>query len=441
MLLLPAAARAGLVLVLSLGLASCGDGPTGAAPAERVAATPTTAPSPTPTPAPVVPTSSLTDLQAAAEDQAQRRQRTADRLRDRLARQRADRQAARQAEQRAVRQAAQRAARQAAANPLAGRRMAVYKGPQELAWEPYVRSRGATRSTLAEIALRPKAKWFGAWIPDGDIRAKARDYVRASQAGDPSALVQLAMFRMVPWEGDACRRLPTAREQASYKRWTDEFARGIGGAHAMVVLQPDGPFALCAPRGSTLPSQLIAYSARRLAALPHTSVYIDGGAGDWPAASGQGGASAAVDFLVRNGVADVRGVALNSTHYSPTEAEVRRGAEIVAELAARGIPGKKVVINTSSNGKGFEFGRYTGPDPDNAYPCRSETDTRTCVTLGIPPTTDVANARWGLPDDVRQLARDTVDGYLWFGRPWLYRQADPFQLQRALAIVRSSPFV
>jgi hypothetical protein len=246
---------------------------------------------------------------------------------------------------------------------------------------------------------------------------------------------------MQPWEHEACGRLPSAAEQASYRRWTDEFARAIGDAHAAVILQPDGPFALCAPGGSTLPSQLIAYSTQVLAALPHTSVYIDGGAGDWPAAAGQGGAGAAVDFLVRNGIADARGVALNSTHYSPTDAEVRRGAEIVAELARRGIAGKKVVINTSSNGRGFEFGRYTGPDPDNAFPCASRTDTRTCVSLGIPPTTDVGGAQWGLPDDVRRLATATVDAYLWFGRPWLYRQNSPFQLDRALAIVRSSPFV
>ena len=76
------------------------------------------------------------------------------------------------------------------------------------------------------------------------------------------------------------------------------------------------------------------------------------------------------------------------------------------DLAARGLPGKKVVINTSSNGKPFEFGTYTGPDPDDAYPCQSESDPRTCVALGIPPTTEVAAERWGLPDDVRALARE-----------------------------------
>lgn len=416
-----------VALVVALALSGCTSADD-LAPAEDAAPAPTTtataqAPTVPASPAPVE-QPALSDLQARAQRQVRRQRKDIEALRTTLEKERAKRAAE---------------ARLAAANPLAGRTMGVYKGPREFAWEPYERASGETRETLGQIALRPKAAWFGAWIADGDIYEETRAYVENSQAGDPDALVQMAMFRMVPWEHEACSRLPSAGEQASYRRWTDEFARGIGEAHAAVILQPDGPFALCTP--STMPSDLIAYSARVLAALPNTSVYIDGGAGDWPAAAGQGGASASVDFLVRAGVADVRGVALNSTHYSPTEAEVVRGAEIVAELARRGIPGKKVVINTSNNGRGFEFGKYTGGDPDNAFTCDSPSDTRTCVSLGIPPTTDVGSDDWGLPDDVRRLAKDHVDAYLWFGRPWLYRQNYPFQLDRALAVVRSSPYL
>jgi hypothetical protein len=29
---------------------------------------------------------------------------------------------------------------------------------------------------------------------------------------------------------------------------------------------------------------------------------------------------------------------------------------------------------------------------------------------------------------------------MWIGRPWLDNQADPFDLQRALALARSTPF-
>jgi endoglucanase len=419
---------AAVAACLVLGLAACGGD-------DREAASPVppaVAPTATSTPsAPEGPTreEELAELQRQAEMAAQAA---------RKARRKATRQRVREERRRVERQERREAIN--ADNPLKGREWGVYTGPQEMLWEPYERSGGETRETLAEIALRPKAKWMGAWIPDGEIYAKTREYIEVSQAGDPEKLVQMAMFRSEPWYHQACDRLPSPAEQASYRAWTDEFARAIGDTPTAVILQPDGPFALCVPGGSPIPSQLIAYSAEVLGALPRTSVYIDAGAADWPSA-GQGGAPAAVDFLVPAGIEHARGVALNSTHYSATELEVVRGAELSEELARRGYPGKKVVINTSSNGQPFEFGRYTGPDPDDAYPCRSKDDDRTCVALGIPPTADVAAERWGLPDDVRDLARRYVDGYLWFGRPWLYRQNQPFVMDRALPIIRSSPYV
>jgi hypothetical protein len=38
------------------------------------------------------------------------------------------------------------------------------------------------------------------------------------------------------------------------------------------------------------------------------------------------------------------------------------------------------------------------------------------------------------------VAARWVDGYLWIGRPWLDFQASPFDLQRSLAIARTSPY-
>ncbi len=324
-------------------------------------------------------------------------------------------------------------------NPLAGRAWGVYQGPADQAWLPWTRASGTTKDLLAQIALAPKGKWFGAWIPNGEIGRKVADYVANSQAGDPEALVQMTVFRMVPWEGDACRRLPTRAEKAAYRDWTDRFAAAIGSAHVALVLQPDGPFALCAPGGSKAPSKLIAYSARAFSALPNTSVYIEVGAADWPHPS-QGGVDAVLRFLLPSGIEVARGIALNGTHYSSTAAEVARGAAVVQALEARGITGKKVVVNTSSNGRPFEFGTYDGPDAENARVCRSPDDPRPCVTLGIPPTTDVANPAWGLPPATNALAAQYVDAYLWFGRPWLYQQADPFLKRRALDLVRSWPY-
>ena len=322
-----------------------------------------------------------------------------------------------------------------AVNPLAGHAWGVYKGDADQSWQPYVRSTGEDRTLLAKISLRPKAKWFGSWISNASIYDKVRAYIANSTGGDPDVLVQLTVFRMVPWEHAACDRLPTTAEQASYKQWTDRFADAIGTSRVALILQPDGPFALCAPHGSTLPSQLIAYSARKFSALPRTSVYIDAGARDWP----KDDPAAAARILLPAGVQYARGFALNSTHYESTAHNIYFGTRLVNELARRGVPGKHFVVNTAQNGRPFEFADARGSHPDNAKVCDTRTETR-CVTLGIPPTTHVASPRWGLSDNNQRRAKQHVDGYLWFGRPWLFMQADPFDLQRALAIARTTPY-
>jgi hypothetical protein len=326
-------------------------------------------------------------------------------------------------------------------NPLAGRPWGTYEGPQELSWAPYASATGTRKRLLGYIALAPKAKWFGAWIPNSQITQRVKDYVANAQAGDRSTLVQMTVFRMVPWEHEACNRLPTRAEARSYRRWIDLFASAVGDAHAAIVLQPDGPFALCAPGGSTLPSHLVAYAAKVLSAQPHTSVYVEAGAADWPA-EGQGGVDAAVRILVRGGIQYAHGFALDSTHYDATTNEVARAAAISQRLATLGYPGRRAVINTSSSGHPFDFGTYTGQDPDNAFVCQSPTApaATTCVTLGIPPTARVAADRWNLPAATDRLARQYVDAYLWVGRPWLYRQNQPFVTSRALQLVRSTPW-
>ncbi|WP_156384350.1 glycoside hydrolase family 6 protein [Marmoricola sp. Leaf446] len=322
-----------------------------------------------------------------------------------------------------------------ATNPLAGRRWGVYKGNGDQSWAPYVKATGTEKALLGKIALRPKAKWFGAWIPSSDIGRTVDAYIANATGGDPEVLVQMTVFRMTPWEHEACRRLPTAAEQASYKQWVDRFAAAVGDAHVALVLQPDGPFAQCVPGRSLVPSRLIAYSARKFSALPNTAVYIDGGASDWP----EDDPAAAVDFLVPAGIAHTRGFALNSTHYTSVGSDIAYGAAMVEELARRGIPGKHFVVDTAKNGKPFTWKQRRSSNFDNSPVCRSRTDTR-CVTLGIPPTVDVTNARWGLSATNRASAGRLVDGFLWFGRPWLYMQADPFVKSRALQLVRTSPW-
>jgi hypothetical protein len=320
-------------------------------------------------------------------------------------------------------------------NPLTDRPWGVYQGPLEHSWKAYRTASGQQRELLSRIALRPKATWFGHWLRTDRVRKLVRDYIANSQHGDRDALVQMAIFAIQPWEGEACTRLPTAREKTAYRAWIDEVAAGIGDSHVALVLQPDAPFALCAPHGSDALLDLMRYATARFTALPDTSVYIEAGAADWL----RDDPAKALRILEPAGIRLARGFALNSTHYDSTARQIRFAADISKALDARGIPGKYAVINTAQNGKPFKGYEYDGPNFDHARACSDRSDSR-CVTLGIPPTTDVADPAWGLGAADAAAAAAYVDGYLWFGRPWLYNQASGWDKQRALTIARTTPY-
>src|SRR5262245_25904314 len=107
----------------------------------------------------------------------------------------------------------------AAADPIDEHRWGVYTGQSAFTWAPYQHAHGTKKRLLGRIALAPKAKWFGHWIPNREIAGKVKEYVANATDGDPDVLVQMTLFRMVPWEQETCSRLPTRREQRSYKDW------------------------------------------------------------------------------------------------------------------------------------------------------------------------------------------------------------------------------
>lgn len=320
-------------------------------------------------------------------------------------------------------------------NPLAARSWGVYQGPREKISLAHDTATGTEKELLAKIALQPKATWFGGWIADRDVRALVKKHIAQTQQGDPNVLVQMTIFRVRPWNKRACNRLPTKAEKRSYRFWIDEVARAIDQSPVAMVVQPDAPFALCAPRGGKIALKLMRYAVKRFTALPNATVYIEAGAADWL----KDDPDRALKILIPAGVELARGFAFNGTHYDSTRRQIRFGAKVAQALAERGIADKKFVINTAQNGKPFKGYTYKGPNYDNARVCKSLT-ARRCVTLGFPPTTDVTNPAWRLPATEAALAAEYVDAYLWFGRPWLYNQADPFRRGRALRLAATTPY-
>jgi endoglucanase len=319
-----------------------------------------------------------------------------------------------------------------ASNSLNGLPWGVYRGPIDGVYSAYAAAAGQQRALLARIALRPRMLWFGAWYPDSSARSAASQYVSDVTRGNPNVLVQVAVFRLQPWEDASCQRLESQAEQASYRRWIDGFAAGLGSARVALVLQPDLPYARCNPDRGRIALSLVRYAAHVFTALPRTSVYIDVGAADWPTVA------QAVSLLRRAGVAAVRGFALNNTHFDSNSHELLFGARVAKALAAAGMPAKHFVINTAENGSSWTWQQYHG-DHGNPRICGPTTGWP-CETLGIPPTTNVTDPRLRLSRAAARAARRWCDAYLWVGRPWLDNGASPFDLPRTVALARSTPF-
>jgi hypothetical protein len=323
-------------------------------------------------------------------------------------------------------------------NPLVGVPWGVYRGGQDGVYPAFEAASGTERALLAKVALQPRARWYGSWIPTADVASLVHDDIAAEQqqAGNRNVLVPMALFRQFPGH-ERDKNIPwTMADRQAYRDWYTAVARGIGDAHALIILEPDLPVALNGWRPD-IRFRLVNYAARTLAALPNTVIYLDAGASDWLKPDQQAA------LLKAAGVAHVRGFALDGTHYTPTADNIVRGRDTIAALARLGITGKHFVIDTSDNGHGFGYGEYYAKHPNgffpNAEPCQSRTETK-CVTLGIPPTWQVADPAWHFSVKVTTIAKQWVDGFVWYNRPWLTNATWPFDLQRTLQLARTTPF-
>ncbi|MFL6158912.1 MAG: glycoside hydrolase family 6 protein [Marmoricola sp.] len=320
-------------------------------------------------------------------------------------------------------------------NPLDDGPWPYYTAPWNPIFAAWSKATGTQKALLAKIATRPRVIWFASSVPTDQAAELIRTRIDDTQHGDENAWAQIAIFRLHP-KGEARRLEPvTAQDQADYKAWIDQVAAGIGSSKVLMVLEPD--LAVSWKGSPAIRFALAAYAARVFGALPNTRIYLDASDNGWlkPAK--------AVSMLLQSGVGYVDGIALGATHYTSTAGNVLFGANLVRRLAARGYPGRKVVIDTADNGRPFTYKQFIKAHPhgvlSDANLCRTRAELR-CVTLGIPPTTDVANPRWGMSSGVRAAARQYVDAYLWFGRPWDYKQSSPFLLNRALAIAATTRY-
>jgi endoglucanase len=177
----------------------------------------------------------------------------------------------------------------------------------------------------------PQAVWFTKGTP-AEVERGVRATVKRA-AGKQQVPVLVAYN--IPFRDCAQFSAGGATTAAEYEAWIDAFAKGIGAATAVVLLEPDGlgiipwynPFAdrdtwvtnpnyeWCQPTeadAATAASDRFAmlnHAVDALEAQPNTLVYLDGTHSGWL------GAGDAADRLIQAGVGDADGFFLNVSNY------------------------------------------------------------------------------------------------------------------------------
>jgi endoglucanase len=293
-------------------------------------------------------------------------------------------------------------------NPLVGQTWWDQNTKWSPTWNGYrsllSRGRKADAQKVLQLAETPQFKWFGMW--EQPVVGKLQGMFE--QAGDQVPL--LATFG----DGHKCNGGGGAAQNARYRVWIDQVARGIGDNEVVIAFEPDSIGLVdCLPAGQR-PARLatLGYGVKKLSQLPNATVYVEAGASDWMT---PGEAARKLEAV---GITRVRGFMLNATHQTTTAANVKHGLKI-----SKLVGGKHFIVNTSSNGNGplYRGGHTIWCNPPNA-------------SAGTRSTTDTANEK--------------VDAYLWVERPGYSNGAcngGPAKVgawweQRAIQMVERAPW-
>jgi endoglucanase len=189
---------------------------------------------------------------------------------------------------------------------------------------------------IEDLIETPQAVWFTGGTPKS-VKKDVHELV-ARAAAERSVPVLVAYD--IPFRDCAQFSAGGATNAADYAAWIDGFARGIGDARAVVILEPDslgiipfntdinGNLEWCQPAEAdpaTAASDRYAElnaALDRLLEQPNVDVYLDGTHDRWL------GVGDAASRLVKAGVTRAQGFFLNASNYQPSNELAKYGTWI-----------------------------------------------------------------------------------------------------------------
>ncbi|MFJ5099474.1 glycoside hydrolase family 6 protein [Streptomyces sp. NPDC088554] len=244
-------------------------------------------------------------------------------------------------------------------------------------WEK--EGRTADAKALRRISEHAAAVWPAGDDPEPQIRR----VVRGATAARRTAVL---VAYNIPHRDCGLYSAGGAPDAGAYRAWIDTFATAIGGADAIVILEPDAVPHLadgCTPDQHRAERYtLLSEAIGRLKRQPRTRVYLDAGNPDWITDPDK-----LAGALQQAGVGAADGFSLNVSNFQTNDAVKLYGTRLAGLLGEAHF-----TMDTSRNGAGPLPG-----DRDQAWcnpPGRA---------LGTPPSTNTGN--------------ELLDAYLWIKRP------------------------
>jgi endoglucanase len=238
-------------------------------------------------------------------------------------------------------------------------------------------SRPADADQMEKIASQPMAKWFGSWNSPSSIR---NDVASAVSAILGPGSVPVFVAYNIPQRDCGGLSGSNTLSVDGYRSWISEFARGLGQAPAVVILEPDALAAMTCLSEADQRTRvdLLKFAVDVLRADEGAKVYLDAGHARWQSAATM------ASRLVAAGIASATGFSLNVSNFVGDADNVAYGEQLSALVG-----GKHFIIDSGRNG--------LGPTSDMQW-CNPEGR-----AIGRRPTTRTGNP--------------LVDAYLWIKTP------------------------
>ena len=262
----------------------------------------------------------------------------------------------------------------AGSNPFKGRKLYVDpNSPAKRQAETWKRARPVDAALISRIAEQPVARWLGGWVRD--IR---REVNQAVSTMTGSGALPVFVAYNIPYRDCGSYSAGGSATAAAYRGWIRNFAAGVGGRNAIVILEPDALAGMdcLAAAGQAERAALLHEGVRALRAQ-RAFVYLDAGHANWHAPEEM------ARRLELAGIAEATGFSLNVSNFASTQANIAYG-----EKLSRLVGGKHFLIDTSRNGVQTNSQEWCNP--------RGR-------ALGVAPTTNTGHP--------------LVDAFLWVKAP------------------------